>query len=132
MDERPLHSQIADFIRSEIIAGKLKPGDKLPSVRELAEQRNCTSGTVQRAYHGLAQQGLISSKPGIGTLVTSVPTPDPDDPLRRVALFHRAEAFLIEALNSGHSAIEIESAVREAFTRWQKAQNSKEPGGSRR
>ena len=127
MDERPLHTQIADFIRSEIIAGKMKPGDNLPSVREMANQRNCTTGTVQRAYHDLAQQGLISSKPGVGTRVTSAPTPDPDNPLRRVALFHRAEAFLIEALNSGHTTTEIESAVREALNRWQKAQALEKP-----
>ena len=118
MDERSLYAQIANSIRNDIISGKLKPGDMLLSVRHMTTQWNCTTGTVQRAYQELAHQGLISSRPGIGTRVTSALTLEPETPLRRVALIHRAEAFLIEALNSGHTTAEIEEAVRVALDRW--------------
>ncbi len=127
MDEKPLYLRITESIRNDIISGKLKPGDMLPSVRQMTTQWDCTTGTVQRAYQELAHQGLISSRPGIGTRVTSALTPEPETPLRRVALIHRAEAFLIEALNSGHTTSEIEEAVRVALDRWRVVQATKAP-----
>jgi putative molybdopterin biosynthesis protein len=127
MDEKPLYLRITESIRNDIISGKLKPGDMLPSVRQMTTQWDCTTGTVQRAYQELAHQGLISSRPGIGTRVTSALTPEPETPLRRVALIHRAEAFLIEALNSGHTTSEIEEAVRVALDRWRVVQVTKAP-----
>jgi molybdate-binding protein/DNA-binding transcriptional regulator YhcF (GntR family) len=124
MDEKPLYLQISEEIRNEIISGKLKPGDMLPSVRQMTTQWNCTSGTVQHAYQELAQQGLIVSRAGKGTQVTSIPSGQNETPLRRAELIHRAEAFLIEALNSGHSADEIELAIRVAFDRWRVVEQS--------
>ncbi len=124
MEERALYTQIADSIRNDIISGKLKPGYLLPSVRKMSEQWDCTSGTVQRAYQELAQQGLIVSRAGKGTRVTSTHAGQTITPLSRAALIHRAEAFLIEALNSGHSAEEIELAIRIAFDRWHVVERS--------
>lgn len=127
MEEKPLYLQIVESVRNDIISGALKAGDTLPSVRQMTTRWNCTTGTVQRAYQKLAHQGLISSRPGIGTRVTSSLTLEPETPLRRAALIHRAEAFLIEALNSGHTAVEIEQAVRIALDRWRVVQASATP-----
>jgi molybdate-binding protein/DNA-binding transcriptional regulator YhcF (GntR family) len=127
MDEKPLYLKIVESIRNDIISSKLKPGDMLPSVRQMTTQWECTTGTVQRAYQELAHQGLISSRPGIGTRVTSTLAPESETPLRRAALIHRAEAFLIEALNSGHTTAEIEEAVRVALDRWRVVQVTEAP-----
>lgn len=118
MDESFLYQQIAETLRQEILAGTRKPGDKLPPVRKMTEFWNCTPGTVQRAYKILAQQGLIQSRPGQGTKVTSQPDMKEIKPLRRAILFNRTENFLLESLSAGYSQYEIELAMRMALDRW--------------
>lgn len=118
MEDQHLYQQIAESIRQEILAGRLQPGERLPSVRELARQWDCTPGTAQRAYQELAQQRLVVSRPGRGTRIADKPSHAEDTPLRRANLVHHAEAFLLEALTAGFAAQEIESAVRQALDRW--------------
>ncbi len=120
MDKTPLYIQIADAIRQELLAGKLRPGDLLPPVREMAERWACTPGTVQQAYKELARLGLAISRAGQGTRVgTALPAPDlSQGPLRRAALVHQAEAFLLEAMAAGYTPAEAESAFRAALDRW--------------
>lgn len=113
-----LYLQIANAIRQEILEQTRQPGDRLPPLRELAAQWRCTIGTVQRAYKELARQGLVVSRPGQGTHVAAAIPADEALPLRRAALVHRAEAFLLEALTAGHSPADIEQAVRLALDRW--------------
>ncbi len=117
-DTEFLYEQIANSIREDILEGRLHPGDRLPSVRQMTDRWNCTIGTVQRAYHELSRQGLVISRAGQGTSVVGVPT-ETDTPLRKAELIHRAEAFLLEVITSGYSAEEIEDAVRQAMERWQ-------------
>ncbi len=118
MDEPFLYQKIAETIRQDILVGKLKPGERLPSVREMAVNWNCTLGTAQRAYGKLAQQGLIFSRSGQGTHVVEKPPMHDDTPLRRASLVHRAEAFLLEALTTGFSPTEVEAALRLALDHW--------------
>jgi len=118
MEETFLYRQIAESMRRKIIAGDIKPGDRLPSVREMTQQWNCTIGTVQHAYQELVNQGLITSRAGQGTrVVERIPEYD-DTPLRMLNLLHRAEAFLLEVLNAGYSQTEVEDGVRLALDRW--------------
>jgi GntR family transcriptional regulator len=49
-DNTPIYLQIVEKIKADIVAGKLKGGDKLPSVREIAESFNVNPNTVQRVY----------------------------------------------------------------------------------
>jgi len=118
MDRTFLYYQIAEAIRQDIRTEVLRPGDRLPSVRELAGRWNCTIGTIQRAYEELARQGLVTSRPGQGTHVTAPILAALETPLRRAALVHRAEAFLLESLTAGYSTIETEQAIRIALDRW--------------
>ncbi len=72
MEESILYHQIADSIRKDILNGLYKPGDRLPSVRKLCEDWSCTPGTIQRAYHELAREGLLVSRAGRGTQVAGI------------------------------------------------------------
>lgn len=128
MEETYLYRQIADNIRRQILAGEIKSGDRLPSVREMTQHWNCTIGTIQRAYQELVSQGLITSRAGQGTrVVDHIPELD-DTPLRRLNILHRAEAFLMEVLNAGYSQAEVEDAVRLALDRWRAvSQHPSEP-----
>ena len=118
MDKTPLYQQIAESVRREILYGNLRPGDRLPPVRDMAAHWHCTPGTVQRAYKELAHQGLVVSRPGQGTHVRAAISMEEAAPLRRAALVHRAEAFLLEVLTSGYAPAEVEQAVRLAVDRW--------------
>jgi len=89
MDDTFLYEKIAEWVRQEILAGRLKPGDRLPPIRRMMTRWNCTPGTVQRAYRELAQQGLVISRAGQGTRVAQAPLMPNPLPLRRAALVLR-------------------------------------------
>ncbi len=72
-DARPIYTQITDGFRQQILAGVLREGDKLPSVRELASQLAINPNTIQRAYRELEGQGWIATVPGKGCFVCGVP-----------------------------------------------------------
>ena len=69
-DARPIYSQIIDGFREQIAAGILKPGDKLPSVRELAATLAINPNTIQRSYRQLELEGWIVSMQGKGCFVS--------------------------------------------------------------
>ena len=70
-DARPIYTQIVDNFRSQIAAGVLQAGDKLPSVRELATQLSINPNTIQRAYRELELRGYLQTIPGKGCFVGS-------------------------------------------------------------
>ena len=76
-DAKPIYTQIVENFRRQIAAGILQPGDKLPSVRELAAQLSINPNTIQRAYRELEQQAVIQTLPGKGCFVCGgVAAPD--------------------------------------------------------
>ena len=107
-DARPIYSQIIDGFREQISEGILKPGEKLPSVRDLAAELAINPNTIQRAYRELELQGWIATVPGKGCFVcklclqNSAAQPLWDD-------FDRAVAQL---LNAGVSAEDMLAHIR--------------------
>ena len=68
-DTRPIYLQIMDGFREQIATGVLEPGEKLPSVRELAASLAINPNTIQRAYKMLELDGWIATIPGKGCFV---------------------------------------------------------------
>lgn len=68
--DRPIFIQILERIRVDIISGKYQPGDKLPSVRELAAEAAVNPNTMQRAFAELERTGLVYSKRTSGRFIT--------------------------------------------------------------
>jgi GntR family transcriptional regulator len=66
---KPIYLQIVDKVTSEIVQGKLRPGDKLPSVREMAVQMGVNPNTIQRTYTELERMKIVESRRGQGTFV---------------------------------------------------------------
>ncbi len=114
----PIYQRIAEAVRQGILTRDLHAGDRLPSVRDMADRWGCTPGTVQRAYKELTHQGLVVSRPGQGTRIVTEVQIEEEKPHRRIALIHQAEAFLLEVLTAGHTPTEVEQAVRLALDRW--------------
>ena len=72
-DARPIYLQICDGIREQILAGILKEGDRLSSVRELATELTINPNTIQRSYGILEREGWIVCVPGKGNFVSAIP-----------------------------------------------------------
>lgn len=68
--DRPIYAQLIDEIRMRIIAGIYLPGDKLPSVRELASEAAVNPNTMQKALSELERSGLVSTIRTSGRIVT--------------------------------------------------------------
>lgn len=69
----PTYLQAANSIKRDIVTGKLSPGAKLPSVRDLAVEYTINPNTVSRVYKELEMEGVCFTRRGMGTFVTEDP-----------------------------------------------------------
>lgn len=70
-ENRPIFQQIVEMVTRDILSGKYKPGDKLPSVREFAVAAGVNPNTMQKALSALEDSGLIQTQRNSGRTVTS-------------------------------------------------------------
>lgn len=70
-DPRPIIKQITDAVRVKIATGELEPGDRLPTVRGLAQQLTINPNTVAKAYAELTTEGWLESRQGMGLYVAT-------------------------------------------------------------
>ncbi len=68
--DRPIYAQILEVIQLRIIAGAYKPGEKIPSVRELAAEAGVNPNTMQKALTELERSGLVMAQRTSGRIVT--------------------------------------------------------------
>lgn len=94
-DSRPIYAQIIDGFREQIATGILQPGDKLPSVRELAASLAINPNTIQRAYRQLEMEGWIVTMQGKGCFVCSAPSTKQREQDRLLAIFDSTAAALV-------------------------------------
>ncbi|BCE05741.1 HTH-type transcriptional repressor YtrA [Bacillus paralicheniformis] len=66
---KPIYRQIAEQLFKKMIRGEIKPGEKLPSVRELAVQTQVNPNTIQRTYNEMERMGVVETRRGQGTFV---------------------------------------------------------------
>ena len=67
--EKPVYQQIVEQVEMAVAGGKLLPGDRLPSIRELAAQLRINPNTVARAYRELERAGVIETRGANGSFV---------------------------------------------------------------
>ncbi len=68
--DRPIYIQLQDYIKLGIISGKYLPGDKLPSVRDLAEEAAVNPNTMQKALAELERMGMVYTQRTSGRFIT--------------------------------------------------------------
>ncbi|AMP32519.1 MULTISPECIES: GntR family transcriptional regulator [Bacillus] len=66
---KPIYLQIADRIYYRLVRSELSPGDKLPSVREMAVQMKVNPNTIQRTYSEMERLGIVETRRGQGTFI---------------------------------------------------------------
>src|ERR1700755_1987720 len=74
-----VYAQLVSQVRQAVMTGRLVPGDRLPTAREVAERNGINPNTVLRAYRDLEVAGLLEARQGAGTYVRdTLPGPPPD------------------------------------------------------
>jgi DNA-binding transcriptional regulator YhcF (GntR family) len=68
-ERSPIYIQIIEIIKADIVSGKIKGGEKLPSVREFSESFQVNPNTVQRVFQELEKENIAYSQRGIGTFI---------------------------------------------------------------
>ncbi|WP_336772727.1 GntR family transcriptional regulator [Paenibacillus sp. MMO-58] len=67
----PIYIQIMNYVKKQIITGRLNPGDKIESVRDLALELQINPNTIQRTFQELEREGIVETRRGLGRFVTS-------------------------------------------------------------
>ena len=109
-DPQPMYRQIESQLRDFILAGVLRPGTKLPTIRALASDLSCSVITTRRAYQDLENEGLILTRQGRGTVVAQIPE-EKMSVRRREAV----EVAFTEAVRTGRRAGLTEEELREVL-----------------
>src|SRR6476659_4723289 len=111
-DAAPIWQQIEDGMRRMIAVGALKPGDAVPSVRDLARTLRVNPNTVARAYQRLTDRGVFSVRRGDGTYVADEPVQqkksERNEKLRDAAGRYAGTAIAVGA-SPGEAAEELSS-----------------------
>ena len=118
----PIYTQIVNQVQAQVVAGVLKPGDQLPTVRALAEDLRVNFNTVARAYRMLDEARIISTQQGRGTYITEIPPPKVTEKLRRESLEALTHRFISEAMRLDFTRIEINRMVSDQLKAWEKPQ----------
>jgi GntR family transcriptional regulator len=105
----PLYEQIAARIRVAVAAEDYRPGDSLPSVRQLASTLRVNPATVVQAYRDLEREGFVEMRHGAGTFVQALPMDRRDDErMRRARVLVRE--MIAEAAKLGIGARDLSQA----------------------
>ena len=97
--EIPIYEQIASQIKSAVIAGEVKPGEPLPSLRFLAKELRVSVISTKRASEELEREGYITSVPGKGSFAAEI-----NRELLREEQYKRLEEHLNEAVDAARTA----------------------------
>jgi GntR family transcriptional regulator len=81
----PVYRQIITQIENAVLSGRLKTGDKLPTIRALAVELKINPNTIAKAYNELEIRGILSTQAGSGTYISEKhPVPDEDEHSKKV------------------------------------------------
>lgn len=112
VDFRPgisLYEQVVYTAKKAIISGQLRPGDAFPSVRLLSKELKINPNTAHKVVTNLVTEGLLESRPGIGTVVAELPEATKAE--RTELLGREIEQLVVEAKKLGISLGEMSAAL---------------------
>jgi GntR family transcriptional regulator len=108
----PFYRQIIQQIEHAILARKLEPGDRLPTIRALAVELKINPNTIARAYGELEIRGVVVTQVGSGTYISDR-KPDPEDVERTKKLSETVSRFFRDMEALGADRAEMIDLVRE-------------------
>jgi GntR family transcriptional regulator len=118
VDFRPgisLHEQIVYAAKKAVIARQIRPGDLFPSVRTLSKELKINPNTAHKVVTRLVAEGLLETRPGIGTVVAALPEARSTE--RTELLGHEVEHLVVEAKKLGIGLEDMFSSISEHWKR---------------
>ena len=109
------HAQLIEQITEAFTAGKIKPGERLPTTRQMGAALGLHFNTVARAYRALEEMGYLVTRQGRGTSALSPALADAPEDNRVNDISGQARQFVQRLLRAGHSAAEVENALAQAL-----------------
>lgn len=107
----PIYQQIADSFREDIMSGKLKQGEYLPSIRALARELKISVITTMKAYEQLESEGLVTAMQGKGFYVNSQ-----DSDMMKEQYMRKVEESLQDAIDAAKVAGISKEELMETFS----------------
>lgn len=123
----PIYVQIVEQVQEAVMTTRLKPGDQLPTVRQLASDLRVNFNTVARAYRMLDEAGLISTQQGRGTYILEQPSPGAADALRHEVLAGLTRRWLADLARLGYAPAEAAAEAARLIEAWQHGEPPDEP-----
>jgi len=106
----PPYVQLVEQVRQALLNGTLRPGDRLPTVKEVVGAIAINPNTVLKAYRDLEREGLVEGRQGVGTFVLR--RPDGPSPSDQASLRRSLRSWIAKAQEAGLADADIESMVR--------------------
>lgn len=114
----PIYVQIVERIKHLVGTKALRPGQQLPTVRQLATDLRVNFNTVARAYRILDEAGVISTQQGRGTYVLEPPLPEDAKRMRKAALDAITKSYVHEAHRLGFEPEEVVENIEDLLAHW--------------
>lgn len=109
------YQQVIYAVKKALVSGRLRPGDRFPSVRTLSQELKINPNTAHKAVAALVDDGLLEVHPGVGTVVASAPPADPAQ--RRALLGEEIEQLVVEARRLHLDLDDLKTALDEHWAR---------------
>jgi GntR family transcriptional regulator len=128
-----LFEQVVYAAKKAMVSGQMRPGDAFPSVRALSKELKINPNTAHKIVAYLVAEGLLETRPGIGTVVAALP--DSTRKERTQLLGHEIEELVVEAKRLGIGREEMLASISAHWSRLssgdEESAGEKKDGGSR-
>ena len=111
----PAYVQLGHQVREALSSGVLRPGDRLPTVKEVVQSLAINPNTVLKAYRELERDGLVEGRQGVGTF--ALRRPDGPPPTERAALSRALARWVVKARAAGLDDASMENMLRATLLR---------------
>ncbi|MCA9436430.1 MAG: GntR family transcriptional regulator [Candidatus Omnitrophica bacterium] len=113
----PIFNQIMDGVRLAVATGRIVPGDRIPSIRDLAVELRVNPNTVAKAYQELERSGLVSVKRGMGYFVSESDNGQVSQRERQTLFERLADDLIASGIALGLDAEELRELVEKRLER---------------
>ena len=110
----PIYRQAVEQIKLMVVSGALRPGDRMPSIRELAKNLKINPTTAAKIYSELAHAGVLTLRQGQGAFVSATTERLAPKEVRRIVADY-AKKMLVEGLRLGLTREQIDQIIEDEF-----------------
>ena len=114
----PTYRQLIEQVREAVARGRIQPGDRLPSVRQLSKELVVNPNTIARAYTELEREGVLNTRPGLGVFVAPPQAALTADARKR-RLVVLVDRLLTEAVHLGFAADQVTELIAKRMEQFQ-------------